>query len=204
MNMIRNKPQKICLSLLAFSMGLISIPSSALTPNSPYLGANLGFAYHDYHEHLNDIKSRIDRDGPAARVFVGYQFNDLAGVELAYGRYHAVEFNLANALVNQRGHIRHEAIDLVGKVTVPIIGGVGLMGEAGAAYVNAHPSSRLEVPTLLKHGFAKDSFFTPVVGAALVFDADQGQVQVGVKHIEGHHRIRDINFAQVGATVALG
>lgn len=202
--MIQNKPQKICVGILALGLGLSSIPASALSSNSPYLGGNIGFAYHDYHEHLADVKSRIDRDGPAARLFVGYQFNDLAGVELGYGRYHAVAVNLANVSAKQRGHIRHEAVDFVWKITVPIIGDVGLMGEAGAAYVNARPSSRLEVPTLLKHGFSKDSFFTPVVGAAVVFGADQGQLQIGMKHIEGHHRIRDINFAEVGATVALG
>lgn len=117
--------------------------------------------------------SRVDDVGISGRIYAGYQFNPYFAVETGYTQYTKTSFSVNTTVTHQfdrlvtsndnppiffgniidkttavyhhSGEISENAIDLVGKATLPLIGGFGLYVKGGAAYINADRHTNLTV-----------------------------------------------------------
>lgn len=112
-------------------------PIPVATPG-PYQYADAGFVlgvqggYAD--THWDNIDSNIDSDGFTARGYLGYAFNKYFQIESGYTY-------LPKAKGGDDGQeINNYAIDLLGKLSVPITPSFSVYAKAGGSYLHANLS----------------------------------------------------------------
>lgn len=115
---------------------------------------------------------KVDDIGIGGRIYAGYQFNPYFAVETGFTQYAKTSFSTNKITSNRKssytitdrdnfidnqsklisnnlyaGEITENAVDLVGKATLPLNYGFGLYVKAGAAYINAnrHTNSKFVV-----------------------------------------------------------
>lgn len=186
---------RILTSLLAMGLAVITSAASAAEQNQKfYGGAELGVSRTDYKK-LHGVSK--DEQGLAGRVFAGYQISENFSTELGYGRYHTNKIKDHET----RAHIarvKHQAVDLLAKGTLPVGNKFGLYGEAGVAYVLA----KAKVSSAFGGAKDEEKFFTPVAGFGGTYDLDNNvQLKAGFRHTHGRHDVADINYAQAGVNV---
>src|SRR6476620_10109067 len=117
--------------IISISFLTLTLSDSVLAlPQGPYLGAGVGGSM------LNDLnKFSIDNDDPqrAGRVFVGYNLNNWAGIELAYAKYGDTTYLLNKSADSVSYDYKQDALALVGKAYIPLdsqgkLSAYGLMG----------------------------------------------------------------------------
>lgn len=108
-----------------------------------YVGAQLGDADNHYsNSNANVTSSDIDDTGIAGRIFGGYQFTPLWGLEVGYTRFSNIKYNRINGTSNS-GEIKQDSVDLLGKRVFPLDNGVSISAKAGMAVQTARHDSNV-------------------------------------------------------------
>jgi OOP family OmpA-OmpF porin len=147
--------KKTMLGVGALVLSGVAVTSLYAADPGAYVGGQLGWG-NTQQSFLtgSDFKSSFKQkdDGIAGRVFAGYQFDPTWGVELGWTKFSTADVKGKNTYVFWRapsdirnvagtravtdnGTIRTDALDLVGKATVPVNDKVSVYGKFGAAYV---------------------------------------------------------------------
>lgn len=126
---------------------------------------------------------KVDDIGIGGRIYAGYQFNPYFAVETGFTQYAKTSFSTNKITSNSRdihtttprdnfiddqsnlisnnlyaGEITENAVDLVGKATLPLNYGFGLYVKAGAAYINANRHTNSKFVVSNKTDTASSSF----------------------------------------------
>lgn len=131
--------KKLCL------ISLLALSSSAAFAAVPgfYVGAQLGDADNHYsNSNANVTSSNIDDTGIAGRIFGGYEFTPLWGLELGYIRFSNIKYSNINGTASS-GEIKQDAVDILGKRSFPFDNGVSLVAKAGMAVETARHDSNV-------------------------------------------------------------
>lgn len=84
---------------------------------------------------------RFKDTGFAGRVFAGYDFNQFLALETGYTYFPKADVKVDGTKVNT---ISTQGVDLLGKITVPVVDNFGLYAKAGPGYL--HSSVEHAVP----------------------------------------------------------
>lgn len=134
--------------------GYGAIPIAVAPPEQPiYSGFVIGIqgGYAETHwdnvlDFLKVIPNTTDSDsGFAGRAYLGYDFNQYFGLETGYVYLPNATFNinsanflpLSDGSLRTSGKITNYAIDLLAKLSVPLVDGFGLYAKAGGAYFHS-------------------------------------------------------------------
>jgi OOP family OmpA-OmpF porin len=129
--------------LVAF-ISAITVGNTYAAYPSAGIGVQLGQGFTQFEaSDVNRIHTADARNsGLAGRVYLDFQFDPIWGVQLGYTHFSDVKFSNINQL-GLTGHVKEQAIDLVGKVSAPVYPGIDIYGKAGAAYAIAGTNGAL-------------------------------------------------------------
>lgn len=127
-------------------------PIPVASPSPYYNTSDAGFVlgleggYADTHwDNINFIGSSISDSGFAARAFIGYDFNQYFALENGY-------VYLPKATVdNFDASISNYAIDLLGKISVPVTSGLRVYAKAGLGYLHSSENSNFFNENTVSH-----------------------------------------------------
>jgi hypothetical protein len=179
---------------------------------SAYIGGQIGYGVTDYGSKAKNVFDQFpthsyDEDGVAGRVFLGYQFTPVIGLEAGYSLFSDNIYKSAGFGSAVKYRLETDAADLLAVVRTPFQpfgqNGPVLSVKGGAAYVMSHA-------TLSGHitgsGFtAKGSRdnWEPEAGISLGYKLENNMlVDLSYQHIFGPGDIRSpkIDFASIGVT----
>lgn len=108
------------------------------------IGIQLGEGFTQFEaSDINNIHTADARNsGLAGRVYLDFQLNRNWGAQLGYTHFSDIKFSNINQL-GLTGHVKEQAIDLVGKVSAPIYPGIDIYGKAGVAFAIAGTNGAL-------------------------------------------------------------
>ncbi len=169
-----------------FYSGKTLIQAAAPTHNQQVTSGSVATQIVTTDTSTNLSGQHVDDIGIGGRIYAGYQFNPYFALETGYTQYAKTTFrangletsnenitntNLYNGVTvltekidetwsrHYNGEITENAIDLVGKVTMPLYYGFGLYAKAGAAYISSsrHVNSILYAHTKTDQNFIDDT-----------------------------------------------
>jgi OmpA-OmpF porin, OOP family len=122
-------------STIAFADSLDGGGSGGNIANNMYIGWQTGVSKTNYGgtEYLLP-RNGVDDKKWGNRIYLGYAFSDLFGMELGYDYYGRVEFR-DNLTGNSQSMLQH-GMDLSGKVNIPLDHGFGVNARLGLAWVH--------------------------------------------------------------------
>lgn len=123
--------KKVSLTFSSLIFGLISASSLA----SPYIGIQAGISSMDYNsnEWSKTIRSSVDDNEFAGRVYGGYAFTDYLGAQLGYTYYGTVEFR--DKATSLKEDFTQQGLDLSGIASLSFNYGLGGYLKAGVTWI---------------------------------------------------------------------
>lgn len=176
----------------------IATPSpyaSDASADEPYFTIGLQGGYANTHwDNLAFPQTSISSTGFAARGYLGFGFNRFISVESGY-------IYLPRARINdqfgQSSHINNYAVDLLGKLTVPVTGGLDLFAKAGLGYFNSSGSSLL--------GRTQTGHFGPAFGVGAAYEVVPNlAIDLSWMRYSGNGRIADASYQPNPDAILLG
>ncbi len=124
------------LSSAAFANGgTYSAPPAPKSDSALYFGLGLGLGDTSWSNVESDANIKdIDDVGFAFRLYGGYQFNKYFSAELGYAHWAETDVKY---YVASETNIKTYALDLSGKMTVPVAMGFGVYAKLGGAYLHS-------------------------------------------------------------------
>lgn len=110
------------LALLSF------MTTTAFAESRPYFGGQLGYG-------KSGSEYTLNGSGIAGNLFAGYQFNSYFATELGWTTFHNVNKTYNMGFSTAGTTVKTNAVDLVGKVILPVTSKLDLYGKLGVAYV---------------------------------------------------------------------
>jgi OOP family OmpA-OmpF porin len=140
--------KKLLLAVLAAGITSIGFTVNASAASDGfYLSGQAGIGYiENYSADDFETVTSVDNsnnDDLAGRISAGYQFNQNWAGEAGFTDFSSTKIQNINNIDGLNGHVSQYAIDLLAKGMLPLANGFGTYAKAGAAYVNANPSSGL-------------------------------------------------------------
>lgn len=124
--------------LLSIALGLASIGLPAIANAELYVTGSLGYGNTHYGTgDVNINSANINNSGFAWRLGAGYQFTSMLATEVGYLRFNNVNINTINGTANST-NISESAVDIVGKLILPLSGFFNVYGKLGVAYLMAN------------------------------------------------------------------
>jgi hypothetical protein len=185
--------KKLLVSAFA-AIAAVSVGSTALAADSSsslYVGAAAGYGdthWGNLNGGLNSVGlSGFSDTGFAGTVYAGFDFNQYLAVQTGY-----VYFPNAKASVlGNTATIKTYGVDVLGKITVPVTGNLGLFAEAGPGYLHSSGSASGTVVgstgsinlgstgnVNLVYGFGANYLFTPNLVADVSFTRFNGHAKL--------------------------
>jgi len=132
--------KKLIVALLAGAAAM-SAAQAQTTNTQPRGYVGLGVATAD-HEDFSGL-SNYDSNGykASAKIFGGYEFDQMWGVEAGYTDFRKANFNYSNAGVNASGDTKGYAYYLAGKANYPINDQFSAFGKLGIQHSNRELNS---------------------------------------------------------------
>lgn len=142
----------------------------------------------------------FDHSGIAGRIFAGYDFNQYFAVETGY-----TLFSKANMKVGGRkiGSVKTYGIDLLGKITVPVVDNFGVYAKAGPGYLHSTGSSALLGRGAIDTGSVDNIDLVYGFGAQYAFMPNL-VADVSFTRYNGNHKIFNKNFQPDADLYAVG
>jgi OOP family OmpA-OmpF porin len=121
---------------------------AAAASNGIYVGGGLGYGtIYDSPQDAFVTSVTDGHGGLSGRVFGGYQFTPLIGLEFGYTKfsnttvYYTNDANFTGNTYTGAASVVTYAIDLVAKGTIPLRNGFSLFGKLGIAGINENPGT---------------------------------------------------------------
>jgi OOP family OmpA-OmpF porin len=172
-------------STLILALGAATTTAYAVG-SGMYLGGQLGSS--NTHNVVRNVQTnsipatiavRPKNTGLGERLFLGYQFNEYAGMEAGFTHYAASDYNVPATVSCNNPALRENAFDLVGKGIIPFsTSGFSVFAKAGLAVVSTGMSGSLNTNTTLNACGSSTSNNTvrPTVGIGAGYDLSQNWV----------------------------
>lgn len=170
------------------------------------------------------LLQNVDDIGIGGRIFAGYQFTPYFAMEAGYTQFAKTEFSAERryasfsetnykALDKYNGDVTQHAVDVVGKLTMPLQGGLGLYAKAGLAYITAdryvnvqHTETSVSGNTHSVANFFGTTYtktyqaVRPTYGAGVAYSIPNTNVDVDLSwtRIQGMSAIPNADLAAVG------
>ena len=166
-----NKRKMLGVAVLGFST-LMAASSYAALPGA-YVGGQLGWG--KVHQASSTIAHATSSNtGLAGRIFAGYEIDPIWAAELGWTKFSTVDLKQTGLGYNVRGHLKTDAVDLVGKASFPVANKVSIYGKAGAAYVYERGSANATLTrgsSVVKfHDSDKAHKVYPTLGAGVSYE----------------------------------
>ena len=116
--------------------GSYAAPPAPKSDSAIYVGLGLGFGDTSWNDvkNITGVNGDIDDVGFAFHAYGGYQFNKYFAAELGYTHWAETDVNYFGG---SESNIRTYAVDISGKMMVPVTMGIGVFAKLGAAYLHA-------------------------------------------------------------------
>jgi hypothetical protein len=125
-----NKKHILPIALAGLASVWIAEANAAIS--GPYVGGQLGWGT------LNQDVPNFSDSGLAGRAFSGWTFTKNFGLEAGYTKFHDAvsnEWDFYPFRSAAKTRLKASAVDLVGKLTLPMQHGLSLFGKLGVAYL---------------------------------------------------------------------
>ncbi len=135
-----NKKNVTTATLVGLVSLFIATSASADINVGPYLGGSLGWGTIDAPT-IDGIHNENTNGGVAGRVFGGLSFTPNLALEAGYTKFMDVNYSASSNIASFNAKIQSYAVDMVGKVTIPLDYNFSLFGKVGGAYLNEAASA---------------------------------------------------------------
>jgi len=142
--------------IIASSIALLALSGQAFaSKNGLYIGGQVGQTTANYNaddlglknatvtayqktiqQPLGTAKISTDNDGLGGRAYLGYQLNHYLALESGFTHFADIDVKNAWGQAGNKETVHQNAIDLVGKVMLPLGSSFNLFAKGGMAYVN--------------------------------------------------------------------
>ncbi|MHA7840302.1 MAG: outer membrane beta-barrel protein [Gammaproteobacteria bacterium] len=139
--------QILAINTLLLPMCLLPTIAKAEGVASPsyegyYMGLQAGWAEADYTASNQSLDpASTNRTGSTGRAFVGYQLSRHVGLETGYTKYTDVEFKNILSVRAADLEFSQQSVDLLLKLSSPLIGPLSVWAKGGAAYFQSKTNS---------------------------------------------------------------
>lgn len=182
--MRNNKPLVYLASIATIGFSLSALAQPVAQPSyydcaGIYIGAQGGYARTNYNL-SSFIDEHVNKDGAVGRAYVGYQFNNLIGLETGFALYTNVD------VPQDFGDIKTAHWDLLAKVGMPIgDSGFRVDVKGGGAYIMAKFDAN-DIANSVGLNDDKKKEFKPLAGASLSYKFNRNfAVDASYLHVFG-------------------
>lgn len=206
------------------SLAIASIASMAIsahaTVNGPYVGGQIGygnvhkggFSSSDFTVEGGSAKTSSKDTGVAGRVYAGYQFMQNFAAEMGYSKFSnatsKATLTTPEGTQTANGTIKTYAVDLMGKVILPLQNCFNIYGKAGLAYLSATGDVKVTAPGVSAKVSETDHHLYPAFGAGVGYDVTKNIVaDVSWNHIQktgGSSNLANTDLYAVGLAYNFG
>jgi OOP family OmpA-OmpF porin len=169
-----NKKNVATVTLTSLTALFIATSAFADIDVGPYLGGGLGWGTIGSKTY-NGINNENTNGGVSGRVFAGLTFTPNLGLEAGFTKFTDVNYSANNNIISEKLKIQSYAVDMVGKVTLPLENNFSLFGKVGGAYLNENASATItNISTgASASGNATHDAILPTFGAGLGYNINK-------------------------------
>lgn len=183
--------------------------------NGFYAGGQLGFGHSDYSRSypssgspgISARANKVEKDGLAGRLYIGYQFIPYLAAEVAYTHFQNVRFKEMGNDTSADGKLRLQAGELAVKGILPIeyVPGLAVFARGGVAFLDANGSRNSEAKSF--NFQVKDARgVVPVYGAGISYGFNENIAvnAVWVRFQGTSSRLETADFLGAGLELHIG
>jgi OOP family OmpA-OmpF porin len=167
-----NKKNVTIVTLASLASLFIATSASADVNLSPYLGGSLGWGTIGMPT-VDGFHNENTNGSVAGRVFGGISFTPNLALESGFTKFSDVNYSAGNSFNSFSDKIQTYAVDVVGKVTIPLESNFSLFGKVGGAYLNEAYNTTIVESGVSYSGKAEEAKVLPTFGAGLGYNINK-------------------------------
>jgi OOP family OmpA-OmpF porin len=168
-----NKKNVTIVTLASLASLFIATTASADINVGPYLGGGLGWGSIGAPDNVYGIHNENTSGVVAGRVFGGLSFTPNLGLETGFTKFGDVNYSASTANASIKAKTETYAVDMVGKVTIPLENNFSLFGKVGGAYLNEADSATATVNGVTRSASDSEGKILPTFGAGLGYNINK-------------------------------